>query len=568
MAIFDYTLPSGSRFRLDAPAETTQLQADRIFYEQVAAGSLVGYQPGQSLTSVASRVTKFELSRLDRGTAGVDTTTILSIVQNLPVVSGIPELVNVQLENPITETDIVLAKGNGLGPDPIGPLTAFQVQALQAQLAKIVDQPANAISLEKGIGKYGLNCVQLEKLGYVKPGTYARFLESNPDNFVGVMYSPAIWTGLDGITGLSDLLTDEDSQNIAQNQLMQLSFDALVNAGVISNVPTASVSLSQGQIFTPAGLQPLNAFNLLGIGTGLTSEFNTGSSLTSTSLASGAINNFAFAQTAIGITNKINGDIGALLNNASRFSPLAAAAWANSGGIPNFTNLLTGKLNLPTLPNLNLSQITGGLTGLVPGGLGALTSGFDTLGKASQFGITLANPLASIQNINLQGLASGAVTRVQGLATNAVGNLQGQLAGAVGNLQGQLAGAVGNLQGQLAGAVGNLQGQVSRLTGLFSGAGNLVSGTQIAAGFSNTVNRKTVDAAVTRILGNPKITSPGFEFPSPAVLAERLDIRQAQNILQGLRQQGNQILNQASQLQTQATRLGQQATSTFNRIIG
>lgn len=555
MAIFDYTLPSGSQFRLEAPAGTTQVQADRIFYEQVAAGSLIGYQTGQSLTSIASRVTKFELSRLDRGTAGVDTTTVLSIVQNLPLVSGIPELVNVQLENPINETDIVLAKGNGLGPDPVGPLTAFQVQALQAQLANIVNQPANAISLEKGIGKYGLNCLQLEKLGYIKPGTYARFLESDPDNFVGVMYSPAIWTGLDGITSLSDLLNDEDAQNVAQNQLMQISYQSLVDAGIISNVPTASISLSQGQIYTPAGLQPLNAFNLLGIGTGVTT--NAAPALTSNSLASGAISNFAFAQTAIGITNKINGDIGALVNNASKYSPLAAAAWANSGGIPNFSSLVTGNLNLPTLPNLNLSQITGGLTGLVPGGLGALTSGLDTLGKASQFGITLANPLASIQNINLQGLATGAVSRVQGLAT-----------GALGNIQGQLTGLAGNLQGQVTGALGNLQGQLSRLTGLFSGAENLVSSTQIAAGFSNTVNRKTVDAAVTRILGNPKISAPGFEFPSPAVLAERLDIRQAQNILQGLRQQGNQVLNQVSQLQGQATRLGEQAASTFNRVIG
>jgi hypothetical protein len=181
----------------------------------------------------------------------------------------------------------------------------------------------------------------------------------------------------------------------------------------------------------------------------------------------------------------------------------------------------------------------------------------DKLGKASQFVITLANPLASIQNINLQGLATGAVSRVQGLAT-----------GALGNIQGQLTGLAGNLQGQVTGALGNIQGQLSRLTGLFSGAGNLVSGTQIAAGFSNTVNRKTVDAAVTRILGNPKISVPGFEFPSPAVLAERLDIRQAQNILQGLRQQGNQVLNQVSQLQGQATRLGEQAASTFNRVIG
>jgi hypothetical protein len=66
---------------------------------------------------------------------------------------------------------------------------------------------------------------------------------------------------------------------------------------------------------------------------------------------------------------------------------------------------------------------------------------------------------------------------------------------------------------------------------------------------------------VTRILGNSKIPTPSFEFPSPSVLAERVDITQAQNILQGLRQQGSLALNQATQLQGQAT-------SAFNRITG
>jgi hypothetical protein len=103
---------------------------------------------------------------------------------------------------------------------------------------------------------------------------------------------------------------------------------------------------------------------------------------------------------------------------------------------------------------------------------------------------------------------------------------------------------------------------------LFTGSGELVSGTQVAAGFNNTVNRKTVDAAVTRILGNNKIPSPGFEYPSPAVLAERLDIAQAQNILQGIRQQGARALNSVTQLQTQATRIAGAGVATFNRLTG
>jgi hypothetical protein len=549
MAIFDYTLPSGSQFILDAPAGTTQIQADRIFYEQVAAGSLVGYQAGQTLTSTALRITKFELSRLDRGTAGVDTNTILGIVQNLPVVSGMPELINVPIQNPVDQTDIVLARGNGLGPSPVGNLTAFQVQTLQAQLANQVDQASDVITQQKGIGKYGFNSLQLEQLGYVKPGTWARFLSSDPDQFVSVMNSPGIWTGQGGIDSLDDLLTDESSQNLIQNQLMQVSYNNLLATGVISNVSEPAVSLSQGQIYTAAGLQPLTALNVLGIDSQILTEFSGRS--TSNTLASGTINNLAVAQTSIGITNRITGEVGALINNASKFGSAATAAWAKSGGIPSLSSLATGITNLPTLPNININQITSGLTNLVPGNLGALKAGLDNLGKASQFSLNFTNPVNSLSNINVQALASGALT-----------NAQGQLTGALANAQGQLTGA-------LASAQGLATGSLSQLGSLFSsGGGNLVSGTQIAAGFNNTVKRSTVDSAVTRILGNGKIPTPSFEFPSPSVLAERLDITQAQNILQGLRQQGSQVLNQATQLQGQVTRIAGSATSAFNRITG
>ena len=109
---------------------------------------------------------------------------------------------------------------------------------------------------------------------------------------------------------------------------------------------------------------------------------------------------------------------------------------------------------------------------------------------------------------------------------------------------------------------------MTQLTNLFSGSGELVSGTQVAAGFNNTVNRKTVDAAVTRILGNSKIPSPGFEYPSPAVLAERLDIAQAQKTLQDIRRRGAQALNSVTQPQTQATRIAGIGQATFNRLTG
>ncbi len=518
MSQFEYTLPSGSRFKVSGPAEATQAQADRVFYEQVAAGSLVGYESGQTLTSLATRVTKFELSRLDRGIAGVDTVAILSIVQNLPVVSGIPDLVNVPVSNPVDQSDIVLARGDSLGPVAVGPLTAFQVQTLQAQLVNLVDQDYTEITQDKGIGKFGFNCLQLEQAGYVKPGTFSRYLANNPNDFVDVMNSPAIWTGLGGVSSLDDLLFDADLQNKVQNQLMQIGYNSLTATGVISNVPQPSVALSQGQVYTPTGLQTLNVLNALGGTSGLITNLLGQPVRNLNTIASGALGNTALAQTAINITGRITGDVGALINNASKFGSLATTAWAKSGGVPNISSLLTGVGNLPSLGSININQLTAGLTNVAPANLGNLKATLDNFGKSAQFSLNFANPLNSLSNASLAGV-------------------QGQLAGAVSNIQGQLGGAVGNLQAQLASNLG-------RLTNLFSGGGDLVSGTQVAAGFNNTVNRATVDAAVSRILGNSKIPSPGFEYPSPASVAQRLDIAQAQSVLSGLKKQTAPVFGQ------------------------
>ena len=156
MAIFNYTLASGDRFTLRAPTGTTQGQADAVFYSQVAAGSLVGYLPGQTLSSGLSQITKFQLSRLDRGTAGVDDIALLSVVAGLPVISAaLPSSINTALTNPVNVANVVgivsdgtgYNNGSNLNAPEIGPLSSSQVQAVQAQIINFVNQPANTITV-------------------------------------------------------------------------------------------------------------------------------------------------------------------------------------------------------------------------------------------------------------------------------------------------------------------------------------------------------------------------------------------------------------------------------------
>jgi hypothetical protein len=134
----------------------------------------------------------------------------------------------------------------------------------------------------------------------------------------------------------------------------------------------------------------------------------------------------------------------------------------------------------------------------------------------------------SSQLSSVTGALSGQIGALSGQLTGA---LTGQLGALSGQLTGALTGQLGALSGQLTGALTGVLGNFGAVAGLFGGGGDLVSGTAVAGGFNNTVNRATVDAAFARIVGSDKVPLPTFQYPSLASLAPRLDIQQAQNFL-------------------------------------
>lgn len=529
MSQFTYTLPSGAEFVVNGPANSTQAEADRIFYEQVAAGSLVGYESGQTLISPEEKIVRFELSRKERGTAGVDNNPVLSISQGLPTVSGallaqtvleavenlpkpvsMPNLTNVELTNPIDEADIVLTKGDTLGPESVGPLSSYEVQKLLAQTINLVDQDWAEISQDKGIGQYGFTCYALEQAGYVKPGTSLKYFLDTPEDFVAVMSSPSVWTGKNGVYSLEDLLNDPDMQTTAQVELMQQGYESLLASGTITVTPEQTISVSQGQVYTNGQLQTISALALLGgslnlgslqgIATNLLSGKTSLSTLLSgqitnlSTIASGAVSkaltsglgslgslaNLDFTKATSLLKGQLTGDIGALVTNASKFGTTATDLWAKAGGLTGIGD---------SLSNINISSL-------------------DLYGKAGQFATNFANPLSGLNNI-------GNLSNLGDLSKLNLGSIPGL--SSLGNLS--------NL-----GSLTNL----GSLGSIFGGGGDLVSGTQVAGGFNNTVNRKTVDAAFTRILGSSKIPAPIYEYPSLPSISSRQDIAQAQSILSGM----------------------------------
>jgi hypothetical protein len=115
----------------------------------------------------------------------------------------------------------------------VGSLDPTQVTGLLAQTRLDVGQAFNEISLDKGIGEYGLTPGQLESAGFLKPGTVQTYLQ-DPAQFESVLRSPSVWTGKSGIGNLASLLVDPELQSLTQNEVMVAALDGLRSAGVVT----------------------------------------------------------------------------------------------------------------------------------------------------------------------------------------------------------------------------------------------------------------------------------------------------------------------------------------------
>jgi len=118
----------------------------------------------------------------------------------------------------------------GLGG--IGNLSPTDVTATLAQASKLVGQGAGSITNELGLGKFGFDASQLERAGFVKPGTAAQFLNQGTNELTDVLKSPTVWTGKDGIKGIDSLLNNSNLQSKIQQDLMASGLGDLKQIGI------------------------------------------------------------------------------------------------------------------------------------------------------------------------------------------------------------------------------------------------------------------------------------------------------------------------------------------------
>ena len=208
---------------------------------QVASALQGGAAAFNSLTTGASGATAFISSTLSGAGAGFSLPSTSAITGALTgaaarvgslastAVGTISGLIERSPTNGINAADFA-KQGPALGV--LGSMSLPDVTSTLAQASKLVGQGADTISNALGAGKFGLDASQLERSGLIKPGTTATFLGQDSNDLVGVLKSPTVWTGKDGVKSLDGLLSNDGLQNKIQQSLMTSGVADLKSLGI------------------------------------------------------------------------------------------------------------------------------------------------------------------------------------------------------------------------------------------------------------------------------------------------------------------------------------------------
>ena len=240
-----------------------------------------------------------------------------------------------------------------------------------------------------------------------------------------------------------------------------------------------------------AGLTALST-GAVGFGTTALNDIKTATGTVQTQLSGLAtgLTGGDLAGTAAAVKTAVDGDIGALMACGSKYGTEATAVWASANKLFDSTTSAAGTV-IDKLSTLNGDQ----LAGLI----------LDPLG-------TLAKNAAGVALGKLNTLAAPALAAIDTLAKS----------------------------------VKSAISFVNSLPGL-------VSGIQKGAAFNNTVDRKTIDAAMDRVIGSDLIKSPTYELPSATSLGSAADIAKAKALIAQTQATVGAVVGQAQVIAGQAT---------------
>jgi hypothetical protein len=258
---------TGKEFVVKGAAGLTEQQAFEIYSKQQDTGALINLKPGDILSAVsqAAQGLTSALSQVAQGAAGIAgsvtgalggainqatraATGLLSattLSNGLSGALGTAQSVASKTLSGITSAVKNLPVTNGInvanyakqatGLMPIKNLTPSNITATLSQASKLTNQLPGQLTNSVGLGKFGLDCQQLERAGYVKPGTYGKFIAPGTGNLTSVLNSPAVWTGKAGVSDVTKLLSSVPKQDAIQQTLMANGLQSVAQLGIPVN---------------------------------------------------------------------------------------------------------------------------------------------------------------------------------------------------------------------------------------------------------------------------------------------------------------------------------------------
>ena len=172
----------------------------------------------------------------ERGTGVNTSTNLTATTTDVPLDEKTQEAVTKAETTDIKKIDSGDYEAQNNATTNVGKISKEKVTSMVAQSSKLVNQNANEISNTLGVGKFGFGAVELEGAGFLKPGTTDFFLKDSTADLNTVLSSSSVWSGNQGINGLSDFLNNEPLQDITKTDLFNKGLSQLQNAGIVTGL--------------------------------------------------------------------------------------------------------------------------------------------------------------------------------------------------------------------------------------------------------------------------------------------------------------------------------------------
>jgi hypothetical protein len=200
----------------------------------------VGWVPEPaSIETIVTRAPTHE-PFAERGT-GVNTTTNLTTSStDVPLDEKTQEAVTKAETTDIKKINSGDYEAQSNSTTSVGKIPPEKVTGMVAQSSKLVTQGTNEISNTLGVGKFGFSAPELEDAGFLKPGTSEFFLKDSTADLNTVLSSSSVWSGAQGINGVSDFLNNESIQDITKTDLFNKGLSKLQNAGIVTGLENES----------------------------------------------------------------------------------------------------------------------------------------------------------------------------------------------------------------------------------------------------------------------------------------------------------------------------------------